>query len=391
MKRLFPFLLLCLLLSSSFVFAFHEQSNSDHFTFSYTKIFRLISYLFVGPGSPVVPPPPPEPPSDADGDGYTSDSGDCDDTNANIYPDAGESCFDSIDNDCDSLVDLADPECGGSGSSAVDTDNDGALDTSDCAPSDPAIYPGAVEICDGKDNNCDGTIDQVDADLDGYKCPVDCDDQDASTKPSAPDMCSDTKDNNCDGTINEGCSTGTTTCVDNDGDGYTGCTECNDNNIAVHPGSSEICSNLIDDDCDGTMDESSCTSSGFPLSDTTSQSSLPPLPPPSSPSLPLVDDASSTLDGLFAPTSSSPSYLTAEEEAYITVALTQAITHLQRAQSMASQSSSTQLKYEVALILTQLITELEDILQDVEADTPLEYSSFLADVEDIRNLLNSLR
>ena len=55
-----------------------------------------------------------------------------------------------------------------------DDDSDGHYDEAcggdDCDDADPDTYPGALESCDGKDNDCDGTVpsDEEDADGDGY-------------------------------------------------------------------------------------------------------------------------------------------------------------------------------------------------------------------------------
>ena len=42
---------------------------------------------------------------DCDGDGFTPVDGDCDDTAADINPDADEVCGDDVDNDCDDVID----------------------------------------------------------------------------------------------------------------------------------------------------------------------------------------------------------------------------------------------------------------------------------------------
>ena len=92
-----------------------------------------------------------------------------------------------------------------------DFDGDGYDDTlyggEDCDDEDPEIFPGAVEICNGKDDNCDGSLpdDEADADGDGWMpCTGDCDDGDADVNPEMIESkgfgnCDDGKDNDCDG------------------------------------------------------------------------------------------------------------------------------------------------------------------------------------------------
>ena len=146
----------------------------------------------------------------------------------------------------------------------------------DCADLDSSSFPNAAEICDGLDNSCDGKVDETcDHDGDGYCWPPplasgpqlpckfavpDCDDVQAAIYPNAYELC-DGLDNDCDGTVDEGC--------DLDGDGFCNSMptaysdldvcksptiDCNDLDADIHPGHVEVC-NAVDDDCDGTEDE----------------------------------------------------------------------------------------------------------------------------------------
>jgi hypothetical protein len=79
------------------------------------------------------------------------------------------------------------------------------IDNTDCDDDDADTYPGAVELCDGVDNNCDGQIDEgFDGDGDGYTvCSGDCDDADPAVNPGVEEIGNNGVDDNCDGTIVE--------------------------------------------------------------------------------------------------------------------------------------------------------------------------------------------
>ena len=245
---------------------------------------------------------------DQDGDGVRAPL-DCDDGDAAVYPGAAEAC-DLLDNDCDGRVDEGgteaihpDQDRDGYGTSAatdVGCPDGGAWvsESGDCDDLDDDVYPGAEELCDAKDNDCDGEVDEAladggawytDLDGDGYGDPetgpwpcrrdgtdadnaLDCDDERAETWPGAPEVC-DHQDNDCDGDSDEDLPE--YDCYDDDDfDGYgdaddspsASCdpacswdtspynTDCDDDDGEVHPGATETC-DLVDEDCDGEVDE----------------------------------------------------------------------------------------------------------------------------------------
>lgn len=123
------------------------------------------------------------------------------------------------DDDCNGIIDDGSEDTDNDGTKdCIDTDddNDGDPDGTDCAPTDPKVYGGAPELCDGKDNNCNGAIDEYDFDTDGDtlkdcvdddddndgvtdgvdNCPLDPNsDQKDSDNDKIGDMCDDDDDN----------------------------------------------------------------------------------------------------------------------------------------------------------------------------------------------------
>jgi len=175
---------------------------------------------------------------DADGDGVTLCDGDCDDGDAGVYPGADEVC-DGADSDCDGTLPADE----------ADDDGDGmAVCQGDCDDADALTYDGAAEICDGLDNDCDGTVpdDEQDGDGDGVTdCDGDCDDDDPAIYPGADEGC-DGIDSDCDGSPSADEQ-------DTDGDGYATCEgDCDDADAAVNPDAAEGCDGL-DTNCDGTL------------------------------------------------------------------------------------------------------------------------------------------
>jgi hypothetical protein len=199
---------------------------------------------------------------DTDGDGYMVCESDCDDLEPAANPGETEIC-DTLDNNCDGSVDEGFPDTDGDGDlDCVDNDDDGdgSLDGDDCEPLDWEVFPGNTEVCNLIDDDCDGNVDNVDGDGDGYTvCADDCDDTDPAINPGETEIC-DTLDNNCDGSVDEGFpdtdGDGDLDCFDNDddGDGSLDGDDCEPTDPSIFPDAIEEC-NLIDDNCDGDVDD----------------------------------------------------------------------------------------------------------------------------------------
>jgi len=99
-------------------------------------------------------------PDDLDGDGYFVGE-DCDDQDDLVHPEAEET-IDGRDNDCDGDVDCSDDDvrC-----PLIDEDGDGWLAAEDCDDQNAEVNPDALESCeDLVDNDCDGVVDWEDVD-----------------------------------------------------------------------------------------------------------------------------------------------------------------------------------------------------------------------------------
>jgi len=167
-----------------------------------TLIGRSLPFLWI---IALLTPLPAGADEDLDYDGFGSETGDCNDLNSTVFPGAPELC-DGIDNDCDGY--LIEGE--------IDYDEDGYLGCGsmngagwedDCDNNDADVHPFAQEVCDGKDNNCDGAYgqDEHDADADGWlTCENDCDDNNIYVYPGALELC-DGVDNDCNEEVDEHC------------------------------------------------------------------------------------------------------------------------------------------------------------------------------------------
>src|SRR5690606_24332964 len=208
---------------------------------------------------------------------------------------------DGFDNDCDGMTDEQESgtalqeDCGtneGECVAGIRSCTEGGT----WGPCKAAIGP-QPEVCDGKDNNCDGILDNdaqdnetwyADIDQDGFGDPMspkqacapgprgyvqnntDCDDGNTAINPDATEVC-DMADNDCDTFVDEGDAAPVTWYADTDDDGYgdlvntlVACqapvgyvadsSDCDDAAVAVNPGATEVC-NMIDDNCINGIDE----------------------------------------------------------------------------------------------------------------------------------------
>jgi hypothetical protein len=134
-------------------------------------------------------------------------------------------CTDQDDKD-DDPVDTVEPV-------RLDADADGVNVNDDCDDNDPDVFPGAAEVCDGKDNDCDGDVDDRDEQLFDIENALPYyEDRDRDGVGAAPlgDFC----------VAPQGSSL------------LSG--DCNDNDATIFPGNAEVC-NFLDDDCDDLVDD----------------------------------------------------------------------------------------------------------------------------------------
>ena len=201
---------------------------------------------------------------------YTLCDGGCSDWYPCSAPTTETGCGDGTDDDCDGLTDCDDPDCGQS-NQCLDSDNDGYPRINDCNDFMPGINPGAQEICNNRDDNCNTLIDdglQQECGVNnlgictlGVEQCVAGDWIGCTAILPTTETC-DGLDNNCDGNVDEGCSctTGETrSCGSDIGRCQVGTQTCSAGAWGACAGSTgptaEECGNNIDDDCDGQTDE----------------------------------------------------------------------------------------------------------------------------------------
>lgn len=214
---------------------------------------------------------------DQDGDGFDVTQ-DCNDLNANINPDAVEIC-NGVDDNCDGQVDEGCVTCDDQDQDAYFA-QEGCGTAVDCNDQDASVHPGATEVCnDGKDNDCNGQIDEPEAGCEpcaqdqGTACDtglqgvcaagvLDASCNCQALSGASPEVC-DGADNDCDGTIDNGvcgaCTQGQTqSCGSDIGACVPGTQTCDASGAwgactgAVGP-TDDACDG-VDNNCDGVVD-----------------------------------------------------------------------------------------------------------------------------------------
>ncbi|MCP4872988.1 MAG: hypothetical protein GY898_30210 [Proteobacteria bacterium] len=180
--------------------------------------------------------------------GFTDNTDDCDDGDEFVFPGAVEVC-NGADDDCDGVID--DDATGGS-DWYFDDDGDGAGDpaVTTVACDQPAGYVGNAEDCDDDDDG--STLIPDDADCDGTETDGDCDDNDDTSTIVAEDA-------DCDGTVtDDDCDdnddTSTIEADDADCDTYLPPGDCDDTDPSIFPGAPETPGDGVDSNCDGLDD-----------------------------------------------------------------------------------------------------------------------------------------
>ncbi len=175
---------------------------------------------------------------------FVSSNDDCNDSDAAVSPSATETC-NGVDDDCDGDTDedltgtyYADPDGDGYGIASVsvtgcDPGAGFATVSGDCDEADAAIHPGASEVCDDADNDCDGDTDDADASLD-------------TTTADAwyPDLDTD----------GYGDASGLLLACEQPSAYVADDTDCDDTDSGVNPGGTEVWYDGVDSDCDGASD-----------------------------------------------------------------------------------------------------------------------------------------